>query len=163
MPTALRPKSPRLALKLAPSPSVAAYSSLIVSMPKRCRNTSHTSGRMPLLHAMRTLCCRSSGEGGALTRYRHSSPTYWRISACEARTSGQKVRWLNLRDSTTVEPAKIEGVIHSPCAAPWYSGRHVYILFCGVSRRFCETLREVLSSRLRHMTTPLGRPVVPEV
>jgi hypothetical protein len=83
--------------------------------------------------------------------------------ARELLTSGQKVRWLNLRDSTMVAPAWMHGVVQRPWAAPWYKGMHVYILSvdCRFKARaaWCPTK----SSRPVGMMTPFGRPVVPEV
>ena len=112
-------KSPSFLLNVAPVPSVAAYSSWITGMPKRFRNSSLTSGRIPLPHAMWTLCCLSSGDGGAFRRYRQSSPTYWMMLALPARTSGQNVLCENFRLRITVQPAWMDGVRHRPCAAPW--------------------------------------------
>ena len=112
-------KGPALRLKVDPNPSVAAYSSLMMGMLKRSRKGSHTSGRIPLPQAICTLCFRSYGFVGPLSKYRQSSPTYCMMVASEAATSGQKVLCENFLLSTIVLPAWTIGVTQSPCAAPW--------------------------------------------
>src|SRR5207244_1402580 len=133
------------------------------SMPKRSRKRSHTSGLMPLPQAMRTLWPRSSGPGGALTRYRHSSPTYWIIVAFDWWTSGQNVEWLNFLPMMSVAPVYIHGNRQSPNAEAWYMGKHVYMRSPGLSFRYPPIPLPNIKPLPRKSSTPFGSPVVPDV
>lgn len=134
-------------------------------IPNLCWNFSQMSGRSPLPYMQRTLWLRSSGDGGAASRYRATSPTYTKTVAWESRISRQKLRTLNFLPRAMLTPV-VRQTIMATAAVPWYSGMQLYQMSPpGPSVSSIDPRRRasVLYNRAMVNAQPLGMPVVPEV